>query len=236
MLYGLREVRDNLRARDGKRVFYLGKGDQLTSEARDWLARQRIEILPADRAKPERFRLLTGGYVEEKPEQLTHLQGDLLVSKTHPRIRFRGELDALEAEMMLCQLKLPEALGKELREVLEYVRLMMRCEVLNEPLPEQKLWGMTEAELRLRSHRPQEFYGQAHFMPEATDGEAILWLNRARTQARRGELAAVDAFMDRDGNLIRQDIPRAMNRVSSMLYLLMIRLKAEAKGGIPWNP
>lgn len=229
MLYGLKEVRDNLRARDGKRVFYLGKGDQLTSEARDWLARQRIEILPADRAKPERFRLLTGGYVEEKPEQLTHLQGDLLVSKTHPRIRFRGELDALEAEMMLCQLNLPEALGKELREVLEYVRLMMRCEVLNEPLPEQKIWGMTEAELRLRSHRPQEFYGQTHFMPEATDGEAILWLNRARTQARRGELAAVDAFTDRDGNLIRQDIPRAMNRVSSMLYLLMIKLKAKGK-------
>ena len=34
---------------------------------------------------------------------------------------------------------MPEDLGKELREVLEYVRLMMRCEVLNESLPEQKI-------------------------------------------------------------------------------------------------
>ena len=58
MLYGEREVRDNLRNRDGKRVFYLGKGDQLTSAARDFLTRERIEILPGEQAKPDRCRLL----------------------------------------------------------------------------------------------------------------------------------------------------------------------------------
>ena len=74
MLYNLTAVRDNIRNREGKRVFYLGKGDQLTSEARDFLARERIEILPANRAKPERWKLENGGFMEEKPEHMTHLQ------------------------------------------------------------------------------------------------------------------------------------------------------------------
>ena len=45
MLYSEEAVRANIRNRDGKRVFYLGKGDQLTSSARDWLSRERIEAV-----------------------------------------------------------------------------------------------------------------------------------------------------------------------------------------------
>ena len=54
MLFSQRAVRDNIRNRDGKRVFYLGKGDQLTSEAKDYLQKERIEILPATLARPDR--------------------------------------------------------------------------------------------------------------------------------------------------------------------------------------
>ena len=58
MLYSEEAVKSNIRNRDGRRVFYLGKQDQLTSAARDWLNRERIEILPAQQAKPERYTLL----------------------------------------------------------------------------------------------------------------------------------------------------------------------------------
>ena len=92
MLYNEEAVRDNIRNRDGKRVFYLAKGDQLTSSARDYLGRERIEILPAEQAKPERYKLLSGGYLEEKPEHMTHLNSQYLVPKNHPRILFRGKL------------------------------------------------------------------------------------------------------------------------------------------------
>ena len=105
MLYTKEAVRDNLRNREGKRVFYLGKGDQLTSEARDFLARERIEILPAAQARPDRYRLPGGGYMEEKPEHMTHLNGEYLVPKTHPRIRFRGAVDTLEAEILLWRMR-----------------------------------------------------------------------------------------------------------------------------------
>ena len=121
MLYNLTAVRDNIRNREGKRVFYLGKSDQLTSEARDFLTRERIEILPADQAKPQRWKLESGGFMEEKPEYMTHLNGDTLVPKTHPRIAFRGKIDSLEGEIMLCQLTLPR-FRAELGEILGLVR------------------------------------------------------------------------------------------------------------------
>ena len=43
MLCNLTAVRDNIRNREGKRVYYLAKGDQLTSDARDYLTRERVD-------------------------------------------------------------------------------------------------------------------------------------------------------------------------------------------------
>lgn len=228
MLWDEQAVRANIRNRDGKRVYYLGKGDQLTSTARDFLRRERIEILPGSQARPERYRLLSGGYAEEKPEHMTHLNGEVLVPKTHPRIRFRGKMDTLEAELILCQ-RIPGAPEVALGEILDLSRKILRCDVLEEPLIWDTLCGLTQDEQRRRSHMPQDYYGQPHFMPQASDGPVIAGLNRARCFAREAELAAVEAFSDREGNLIREDIPKALNRMSSMLYLLMIQEKAKSR-------
>ena len=225
MLYTERQVRDNIRNREGRRVFFLGKGDALTPGARDFLNRERIEIRSGEEAKIEEYKLLNGGFIREKPEHMTHLNGDILVSKTHPRIAFRGAMDMLEAELLLCQLEV-EQVRRELEEILVLARNVLRCEVMEEPLPAGKLCGLTEAELRKHSHFPQEYYGQPHFMPEWADGGAILRLNRLRCIARQAELMAVRAFLDGEGRPTRTDILQAMNRISSMIYILMVRMKS----------
>lgn len=225
MLYTKDQVRDNIRNRNGKRVFYLGKDDRLTSEAKDFLTGQRIEILSADQAKPPQYRLLGGGYTEEKPEHMTHLNGDVLVPKTHPRIRFRGAIDYLEAELLLCQQEIP-GLKNQLQELLDLARKLIRCDVLDEPVGEIILCGLTEQEQRQRSHLPQQYFGIPHFMPSSEDSREILLLNRLRSITRKGELLAVDAFSDREGIPTRLDILQAMNRMSSMLYILMLQEKA----------
>ena len=225
MLYTESSVRDNIRNREGKRVFYLAGGDTLTPGARDWLRREKIEILSPEEARPQRFRLLSGGYSEEKPEHMTHLNREILVPKTHPRIAFRGAMDTLEAELILAQLAAPKSAGK-LEEILSLARKIIRCDVLEEPLEVTVLCGLTEQEMRHRSHFPQEYYGIAHFMPASSDGAAIAQLNRARCAAREAELKACDAFADREGRIIRMDILRAMNRMNSMLYLLMLEEKS----------
>ncbi len=224
MLYTAQTVRDNVRSRDGRRVFYLAQGDTLTPEARDVLTAERIELLPAAKAKPERYGLLSGGYIGEKPEHMTHLTAEELVPKTHSRIRFRGALDTLEAVLLLCQAQL-EPVRAQLGELLALARKIMRCDVLGEPLGEPLLCGMTPQQLRERSHRPQEYYGTAHFMPEASHGSQVLLLNLARCVCRSAELAAAEAFSDREGLPTRTDLLTALNRMSSMLYILMLMSK-----------
>lgn len=220
MLYTLEAVKANIRNREGRRVFILAEKDRITPEARDYLTREKIPILPPSEAKPHRWKLLTGGYLEEKPEAMTHLNGDTLVEKTHPRIAFRGGLDSLEAELLLCALEIPR-LQRELEEILELTRKLLQAEVLEQPLETGKLLNLTEEELRRHSHFPQDYYGQPHFMPAVADGRSILHLNRLRCVVRQAERLAVAALPE------RQDILRAMNRMSSAVYLLMLREKAK---------
>ena len=227
MLYTKDAVRDNIRNREGKRVFYLGKGDQLTSDAKDYLSRERIEILSAQQAKPARYKLPGGGYTEEKPEHMTHLDAQTLVPKTHPRIAFRGAMDSLEGELLLCQIQAQPPIREQLGELLALARGLLRWDVLNEPVEDTPLWGLTMDQIRKRSHCPQDYYGQPHFMPAYTDGNLLLQVNRTRCAARAAELAACHAFSDREGAPTRPDILRAMNRISSGLYLIMIQIKAE---------
>ena len=134
----------------------------------------------------------------------------------------------MEAELLIAIGELPRW-AEDLGEVLALARKILRCDVLEQPLEREKLCNLTEAQLRSRSHRPQDYYGQPHFMPEYADGAALLQLNRARCVAREAELKAVEAFTDREGNPTRVDILRAMNRMSSMLYILMIKLKSKEK-------
>ena len=204
-------------------MFFLRKEDTLTPSARDFLSRERIQIRPAEEAKIERYRLLSGGFCEEKPEHMTHLNGDILVAKNHPRIRFRGAMDTLEAELLLCRKHTGK---KELEEILQLARKLIRCEVMGEDVKEFTLCGLSQQEQRKRSHFPQDFYGQPHFMPEVSDTDVLLQINRCRCAARAAELAAVDAFLDKEGNPTRTDILQALNRMSSMLYILMIQEKA----------
>ena len=225
MLYGRKEVQENLRNKDGKRVFYLGKGHQLTSDARDWLSRERIPVLPAEQAKPASYRLLNGGVLQTKPAHMTHLNAEFLVPKTHPRIAFRGKVDMLEAALLLAAAESDGSIRTQLEEALAYTRYLLGQEVLGEPVVCKALGGMEEDELRKRSHRPQDFYGKPHFMPSPEDGMALLLVNFARCAARQAELAAVEAFLDKEGQPQRVDLLQALNRLSSFLYLIMIQLK-----------
>lgn len=63
-------------------------------------------------------------------------------------------------------------------------------------------------------------------MPSVTDDPAILYVNRLRTVVRQAELAGYEAFKNYDGSVKRPDIIQAMNRLSSLCWIMMIKLKA----------
>ena len=230
-LFTEQAVRANIRVRDGKRVFYLGSHDQLTPSARQWLSHERVEIIPAGTLpKEQTYTTLFGGVLHEKPEHMTHLYGNVLVFKDHPRIVFRGMLDTLEAETLLCQKTAHQegytALPAALQQVLDFVRRLIPCDVLNEPVGEVSFGGMTPGQLREHSHYPQKYYDTPHFMPDYTMPQTMLSLNHLRTVVRRTDLAAYRAFRTEDGAVTRDDMILALNRLSSYLWILMIQLKA----------
>ena len=227
MLYSQENVRCGIRNREGKRVFYLADSDTLTPAARDWLQQEKIPVLPAELAKPDHYLLENGATFQEKPEQFTHLRGNILVPKTHPVIAFRGAMDTLQAQLLLAQQAAREPLRSHLGEILALARNILRWDVMQERAAVDKLCGLTLSEQRSRSHTPQKYYGQPHFMPEHTDAAILLQVNLCRCTARAAELAAARAFTDENGNCSRPDLLQLLNRMSSMLYILMIQLKAD---------
>ena len=95
-------------------IYYIPTGKLLTPAAREYLQQRKIKIAkeadrpsaPAPRivdtpvpaaqepappaAKPKYVDHETGAFYMEKPEHMTHLSGNRLVGKDHPRILFRG--------------------------------------------------------------------------------------------------------------------------------------------------
>ena len=213
----------------------VARGDVLTPSARSFLREHRVEVVypqgkEEDAPGAARYQTAFGVGLEEKPEHMTHLRGNILVFKDHPRIAFRGMIDLLEGEIALCQQVCVRegvpALVEELEEVLDFVRHFIRFDVLSEPVGEVRLCGMTPEELRERSHYPEKYYGQGHFLLHYTDSPAILAVNKVRAVVRQTELAAYRAFRDENGGVARGDIILGLNRLSSLLWIMMIRLKA----------
>lgn len=227
-LFTEENARASVRVREGRRVFYLSPSDRLTPKARDWLNREGIEVVAGERRPPKTYRTLSGEILPEKPEHMTHFRENILVFKDHPRIEFRGMIDTLEAEILLAQQASKEypALRDELEEILSFVRNLIRADVLDEPVGEFHLLGMDAAQLRERSHYPEKYYGQGHFMPSWRDPAALLAVNRVRAAVRETERAAYRAFRDETGAALREDIILALNRLSSLCWILEIKLKA----------
>ncbi|MDR3164327.1 MAG: cobalamin adenosyltransferase [Synergistaceae bacterium] len=218
----------------------------VTPSARGYLTDHRIDLVIGDKrviknpSKRARERVRTpepkqtrgcetsGG---EKPEYMTSLNAHELVCKDHKRIKLRGRIDGFEAKILETQVIFHrdgrDRECRDLGEILDCTRLIMRGEVLGEEVPPPNLFGMNSAEIRDRSHHPQKYYGLPHFMPlKMEDGEVVLRLNVLRTIVREVETAAFEAFRNETGAPSRQDILTALNRMSSAFYVMMLRSKA----------
>ncbi len=236
-----------LHLKQGKTEIHVGPKTYVTQQARDYIKEKRLtlivdgetpenrDIRPAPEMAAGRFRTLSGQLLDHKPEHMTHLYGNTLVPKNHPRIVLRGQLDSLEAEIVELQVQAAAAgeaeLVSGLEELLAFCRSLMGSEVTGKPLAEWKLLGLDSAGLREWSQHPQEHFGIGHLMPDYRLGPWCAALNRLRARSRQVELAAVDAFVRPDGSAEREDLLRGYNRLSSAIYVLMLRLASAGVKG-----
>lgn len=224
--------------------------EKLTPSALQFLSERRIKIIEVKEGQsggsnsnstptqkpavtipliePDKGYLLldSGQVVEEKPEAYTHLKGRMLAPKNHKRIRFRGQLDKLEAVFIDTIIELQSTgireLLSDLEIIFEYTKKIMRAEVLGEELPFIDFKGWSDGEIREYSHYPDKYFGVKHFTPDPKYGRVMSKLNLLRAQIRELEIAAVDAFYKEVNKSVeRQDIVMALNRMSSLLYITM---------------
>lgn len=224
--------------------YIVGPDVKITPSARQYLKEREIELVVRDEKtaeapkneeqKPAEKECLTpkyiaafgGGYFADKPEYMTQLRGNKLVFKDHPNIVLRGKLDSLQSKIMEVQLSASKqknmSIVKDLEEVLVLCRNIMRAEVLDEPLDDIKVLDLGEKELREMSHNPQKYFKTKHILPSWEMGELAVLLNSIRSTIRETEIAAIKAFKTEDG-VSRIDIIKALNRLSSCLYIMLLR-------------
>lgn len=224
----------------GAAEYHVPAGTFVTPLAAEYLRDRKIALvvdahasmtrtpMPPQGAAPYVDRA-TGAAMAEKGEGMTHLRGNVLVPKTHPRIAFRGQLDQLQAAILLqladAKAAQDAVLARDLSDLLGEVQRILSAEVRETPLPEVPLLGMTQAALRHASHHVRETFGFDHPIPDADMPRPALALNLLRTQVRQAELAAAQAFAP-DTPDARADLICHLNRLSSAVYLVFCRVLA----------
>ncbi len=180
------------------------------------------------------YRILESGMeLKSKPDGYTHLFTNAsLVKKNHPAIRFRGELDLFQAQVIeasvACHSEGLLPLVSDLKDVLAYLRAIMASEVTGKPMPRLSVGGMDAEELHRISHNTAKFLGIGWVLPDATMGPAISKLNLLRATCRHVELEADAAFGD-DSHLTpanRDSLMHGLNRLSNALYVLVCKALA----------
>lgn len=193
----------------------------ISQEAREYAQANGIKIIGKDdQSKPK------------KPEHMTNLNAKQLVLKNHPRIILRGKIDTFQAKTLEVQI-LADELGHRnmvnmLGEVNDYARKILVADLMDKPLDDSiTLIGLNEQELRFVSQHPTQYFGVGHIAPSYKMGKLAIELNLLRAMSREVELAAINAFADGEVRIERKDILRALNRLSSALYIMYLEVLAE---------
>lgn len=199
-----------------------------TPSAIEYLHDKNIKVVHSNKTPDNKeYNTVFGGVLTNKPEHMTHLKGNILVFKDHPVIKYRGALDYLESRIILAQIVAEKegynSLVTDLEEIIGLVRKLIRVQITGEKLDDFKLIGLNAAEMREHSHHSTKHYGVSHFLPSYKQGEIVANLNVLRTLSRKTELVAYDAFKDADKNVSRNDIIQALNRLSSVFWIMMCK-------------
>lgn len=231
MLITENDVRKTYDENDGLKEYFVPQDALITPAAREFLLDRKVKVIHEKKgskgtAEATRgFYDLNGRKYARKPEHLTHLKGNILVPKDHPRIVLRGRLDSLQSKIIETQILAEkhgkEKLSEELQKMLLFVRGLVRAEVMDEKVKDQEIAGMSFDEIHDRSHDPMKYYGYPHLMIDRDMGEIAVALNTLRSETREVEIAAFKAFSLNNGNVSRSDIITSLNRLNSCFYIMI---------------
>lgn len=220
--------------------------DILTPSAREFLNKKRIDILETGKSTVEDTKVeaekveakeektekklkyrdyITGGLYEKKPEYMTQLFGNDLVVKNHKRIILRGNFDYLQAETVRYWKKYEKnkKLEADFAQAYRFVRDLYISEIVDSEFKDRDVLGYDVDTLKEITHNTHKYYKTGHlFEINVEYDEAVIDINSLRALSRQCEVSAVEAFYH-DGKVERADMLKALNRLSSIFYLMMLK-------------
>lgn len=216
--------------------FYLEEGVRLTPSAREFLIDKGIEIKSGNKKvtsndvekkveePKERYRGLYGEKYLEKPEYMTQLYGNILVNKNTPRIVFRGKIDSFLSKWLVLEKELNEnknnKLNNDLESITNFIKKIQLAEILNKELDDITVLGDSLERVKEISHNPKKYFNQNHmFDISIKNSYLVLRLNELRGLSRELELSGIDALLNEN----KIDILTALNRLSSAIYVMMLK-------------
>lgn len=192
------------------------KGIKLTNKLSKESCENNVEpITPTYKYRGE-----NGEYFLEKPESMTQLFGNILVSKSHKRIYLRGKIDSLQSKWLVLTKEFENlknnTLQKDLKNIENFIKKILISEVMDLPFEETTILGETFDNIRSFSHNPKKYFGCAHLFDISSNFNLLtLRLNELRSFSREVELASI--------NCGKEDLILAFNRLSSAIYIMMLK-------------
>lgn len=192
---------------------------------------QQKSVFPINRPQHPRCDCC-GGELTRKGDNMTQLNDEVFVVKTHPRIRLRGKFDSLHALVLMteCQARStgPDWLAESLAILAAYCRELTSAEYHQRVVAPLSLPGWDEKSIHKATHDPESVLGVPH---ETLDGSSPVlshWLNLCRASSRELEIEALTALPSQDSPFA-VSLNHALNRLSSAFYFLQLRLSQTSR-------
>ena len=214
----------------------LEKGTILTPSARQFLIDKDIKVVDKivgkhngveevkkignEESKPK-YKGVLGELYVEKPEYMTQIYGNILVKKDDKRIIFRGVIDSFQSRWLVLMKELEEIKNTKLQKDLESVEKFIKNILVSEVI---RVLEKSLDEIRDISHNPKKYFNREHLFGICSkDSYTVIKLNEMRALSRELEIKGVEAFVKENGTIERRDILLALNRLSSAIYIMMLR-------------
>lgn len=229
-------------------VFEIEKGTLLTPSAKQFLNEKGIRLVIKDEEAPvstkqnefeeeteEKIIYEKPKYVGkngecyfEKPEYMTVVDGNVLISKNSKLISLRGKIDTFLAELLLNTKEIEQSsnnkLIKDIETVIKFIQNIIVAEKLDKILENQILLdSKTIKDIKEIIDNPKEYFKKGHLLEVSLNSDLTIHkLNRLRFLARELEIQAIDYFVE-DYKVNRKDLLEAFNVLSDVIYIIILK-------------
>lgn len=231
-------------------VFEIEKGTLLTPSAKQFLNEKGIELVikgekPLVSTKNEENNVDTeekapyekpkyigknGEYYFEKPEYMTVVDGNILISKNSKLIALRGKIETFLAEVLLTGKEIEltsnnDKLIRDIETVIKFVQNIMVAEKLNKILENQIFFDSKSIkDIKEIRENPKQYFKKGHLLEISLNSDLTIHkLNRLRFLARELEIQAIDYFVE-DYKVSRKDLLEAFNILSDVIYIIILKV------------